>query len=198
MFRILNAAVATILLALAGMGLAMAQEPSNSRGDNLMKACGDQWRSVRAAETANGVTWPQFLSRCRADAAATGAGKNDAARTDAARTGAIRTDVPKTDAPKIDAPKTDALRSGAASAAATPAASARAPTSVARAAAAPVFPEEVSSKHSGERPALARQRTCAEQFKVNKASGANGGLRWIEQGGGYWSRCNAHLKQARA
>jgi hypothetical protein len=56
----------------------------------------------------------------------------------------------------------------------------------------------VAPRHASERPALARQRTCADQFRANKATQANGGLRWIEQGGGYWSRCNAYLKQARA
>jgi hypothetical protein len=29
---------------------------------------------------------------------------------------------------------------------------------------------------------------------ANKATNANGGLRWIERGGGYWSECNRHLK----
>jgi hypothetical protein len=67
-----------------------------------------------------------------------------------------------------------------------------------RSEAGPVFPREVAAKHASERPALARQRTCSDQFKANKASDANAGLKWIEKGGGYWSKCNAHLKQLRA
>lgn len=30
--------------------------------------------------------------------------------------------------------------------------------------------------------------------QANKASNGNGGLRWIEKGGGYYSECNKHLK----
>lgn len=63
---------------------------------------------------------------------------------------------------------------------------------------APVFPQKVSERHASERPQRARQKTCSEQFQANKAANANGGLRWVEKGGGYWSKCNAHLKQARA
>ena len=33
-----------------------------------------------------------------------------------------------------------------------------------------------------------------DQYKANKATGGNGGLKWIEKGGGYYSQCNAKLK----
>lgn len=135
--------------------------------ENLMKVCGDKWRAIREAQTANGVTWPQFLARCRVDAAS------------------------------LSAPAAPA--SPAAPADPTPAVASPKPTPQPRAGSrGPVFPDVVSSRHASERPALGRQRTCADQFKVNKAGDANGGLRWIEKGGGYWSLCNAHLKQARA
>jgi hypothetical protein len=29
---------------------------------------------------------------------------------------------------------------------------------------------------------------------VNKASNGNGGLKWIQKGGGYYSECNKRLK----
>lgn len=57
-----------------------------------------------------------------------------------------------------------------------------------------VFPAEVSPKYSGVSPEKARTLTCADQFKANKATNANGGLKWIEMGGGYYSECVSRLK----
>jgi hypothetical protein len=31
-------------------------------------------------------------------------------------------------------------------------------------------------------------------YKANKASNGNGGLKWIQKGGGYYSECNKRLK----
>ena len=39
--------------------------------------------------------------------------------------------------------------------------------------------------------------TCRDQYNANKATNANGGLRWIQKGGGYYSECNKHLKSCR-
>jgi hypothetical protein len=58
-----------------------------------------------------------------------------------------------------------------------------------------VFPTEVSSKYSDERPALARMHTCRDQYQENKANNANGGLTWLQKGGGYYSECNKRLKE---
>lgn len=59
-----------------------------------------------------------------------------------------------------------------------------------------VFPTAVSSKYSTESAGKARMHTCLDQYKANQASGgtSNGGLKWIEKGGGYYSQCNTHLK----
>ncbi|MFZ2076678.1 MAG: hypothetical protein WAV38_08525 [Xanthobacteraceae bacterium] len=57
-----------------------------------------------------------------------------------------------------------------------------------------VFPSAVSSKYSGESAGKARMHTCLDQYHANKANNTNGGLKWIEQGGGYYSECNKHLK----
>ena len=59
-----------------------------------------------------------------------------------------------------------------------------------------VFPAAVDPKYAGEKAARARMKTCADQFKANKAANANGGMRWIEKGGGYYSACNKRLKGA--
>ncbi len=57
-----------------------------------------------------------------------------------------------------------------------------------------VFPSAVNPKYSKESEGKARLHTCVDQYKANKASNANGGLKWIEKGGGYWSECDKHLK----
>lgn len=59
---------------------------------------------------------------------------------------------------------------------------------------AAVFPKAVSQKYSNESAGKARLKTCADQYNANKAANANGELKWIEKGGGYWSQCNAKLK----
>ena len=57
-----------------------------------------------------------------------------------------------------------------------------------------VFPSAVSSKYSGESAGKARRHTCLDQYNANKTSNANGGLKWIQKGGGYYSECNEKLK----
>ena len=41
-----------------------------------------------------------------------------------------------------------------------------------------------------------RKAECGadDQYRANKASTGNGGLRWIQKGGGYWSECDKQLK----
>jgi hypothetical protein len=57
-----------------------------------------------------------------------------------------------------------------------------------------VFPTAVDSKYSSEKPGRARRQTCLDQYKANKATNANGGLRWLQKGGGYYSQCVKKLK----
>jgi hypothetical protein len=57
-----------------------------------------------------------------------------------------------------------------------------------------VFPSGVSPKYSDMSAGKARMRTCLDQYRANKANNANGGLRWIQKGGGYYSACNKRLK----
>jgi hypothetical protein len=57
-----------------------------------------------------------------------------------------------------------------------------------------VFPSAINPKYSKESEGRARLHTCVDQYKANKATNANGGLKWIEKGGGYWSECDKHLK----
>ena len=57
-----------------------------------------------------------------------------------------------------------------------------------------VFPTAVSSKYSSEKAGRARMHACLDQYNANKATNANGGLKWIVKGGGYYSECNKRLK----
>jgi len=57
-----------------------------------------------------------------------------------------------------------------------------------------VFPSVVSSKYAKESAGKARMHTCLDQYHANKATNANGSLKWIMKGGGYYSECNKRLK----
>ena len=95
---------------------------------------------------------------------------------------------------------TDAAATPAAAAAAPKTAEAKPKKSEAAPAAAPaasgpaVFPKAVYPKYSKETEGKARMHTCVDQYNANKASNANGGLKWIQKGGGYYSECTKKLK----
>jgi len=57
-----------------------------------------------------------------------------------------------------------------------------------------IFPNAISSKYASKSAGKARMLTCLEQYRVNKTNGGNGGLKWIQKGGGYYSECNRRLK----
>ena len=58
-----------------------------------------------------------------------------------------------------------------------------------------VFPTEIAPKYATEKDLdKARKETCADQFTANKATNANGGLKWIEKDGGYYGECISRLK----
>jgi hypothetical protein len=99
-----------------------------------------------------------------------------------------------------------------ADATAAPAAAPAAPAAEAKPAAAPkpaaaapaapvavgnaVFPSAVDPKYAKETAGKGRMHTCVDQYNANKASNGNGGLKWIQKGGGYYSECNKKLKGA--
>lgn len=57
-----------------------------------------------------------------------------------------------------------------------------------------IFPMAVDPKYAKESAGKARMHTCVDQYNANKATNANGGLKWIQKGGGYYSECNKKLK----
>ena len=57
-----------------------------------------------------------------------------------------------------------------------------------------VFPRAIDPKYKSETAAKQRQKTCLDQYNANKATNGNGGMNWIQKGGGYYSQCNTRLK----
>jgi len=129
-----------------------------------MKECSAKYKEAQTAGTLKGQKWNDFR---KAECG------SDAAATPAA---APAGDTKPAMAPAA-APKT------AAKPAATPAAPSNA-----------VFPSAVSSKYSKETEGKARMHTCLDQYNTNKTNNGNGGLTWIQKGGGYYSECNKRLK----
>jgi hypothetical protein len=92
----------------------------------------------------------------------------------------------------------DAAAPAAAAATASAPAAAPAPKPAAAPVAAgnAIFPSAVDAKYSKESAGKARMATCLDQYHANKANNGNGGLKWIQKGGGYYSECNKRLKGA--
>jgi len=131
--------------------------------------CSAKYQAAKTAGTLNGQSWQDFRkTQCGADAAAAAPAAAEPKEAQAR----------PADKPVAEKPANKP--------AATPAAPA----------AAAVFPSAVDSKYAKETASRARLHTCADQWKLNKASNATGGLRWIQKGGGYWSECNKKLKGA--
>lgn len=57
-----------------------------------------------------------------------------------------------------------------------------------------IYPSSISPFHAGEEPQDAYLNTCYDQFKANREINANGGLKWSQNGGGYYSECLKRLQ----
>ena len=133
-----------------------------------MAECSAKYKAAQTAGTLNGQKWNDFRkAECGTDAAATPA----AATTTAA--------------PKAAEAKPAAAPKPAATPAAAPVATGPA-----------TFPSAIDPKYAKETPGKARMHTCVDMYNANKASNANGGLKWIQKGGGYYSECSKKLKGA--
>jgi hypothetical protein len=127
--------------------------------------CSAKYQAAKSAGTLNGQKWNDFRkAQCGADAAAAPAATPAAAPA-----------APKEAEAK---PKTPPAAPAAAPAPSGPA----------------IFPIAVDPKYSKESAGKARMHTCLDQYNSNKATNANGGVKWIEKGGGYYSECNKKLK----
>jgi hypothetical protein len=135
-----------------------------------MAECSAKYKAAKDGNTLNGMKWNDFRkAQCASDAAA--------APTQAAAPAPAP--APKPAAAPAPAPKPAA-------------APAPAPTFSGNA----TFPNAVDSKYSKDSAGKARMETCLDQYKANKANNGNGGLKWIQKGGGYYSQCNTKLKGA--
>jgi hypothetical protein len=132
--------------------------------------CSAKYQAAKTAGTLNGQKWNDFRkAECAADAAAAPAAAPAAAAPAAAPA------APKAAEAK---PKKEAAPAAAPAAPAGPA----------------MYPSAVDAKYSKESAGKARMHTCVDQYNANKASNGNGGMKWIEKGGGYYSECNKKLK----
>ena len=164
--RILSAFAMSGLAALAMMSPAQAL---------TSQECSAKYQAAKTAGTLAGQKWNDFRkASCGADAAAAPAAAAPAAAAAAPK------EAKKEAAPKEAAPKE----------AAAPAAAPAAPSGPA------VFPSAVDPKYSKETSGKARMHTCVDQYNANKTSNGNGGLKWIQKGGGYYSECTKKLKGA--
>jgi hypothetical protein len=165
---------AKILGAIAVSGLA-AFAMSSQANALTAQECSAKYQAAKTAGTLGGQKWNDFRkAQCGADATA--------APTAAAPTAAAPAAEPKEAAKK--ASKKEAKET--AKEAAAPAA----PSGPA------VFPSAVDPKYSKETAGKARMHTCVDQYNANKASNGNGGMKWIQKGGGYFSECTKKLKGA--
>ncbi len=170
----------------------------------VQKECSEKYQAAKSGGTLNGMTYNQYYSQC---AAAAKAGPAPAAE---AAPAAAPAGAPETKAELKAEKKAEKAREKAekkeekerAKTEPTPTATAPAPAAPAprttSASQAPagnaIFPTSVSAEFSKETAGKARMHTCLAQYKANKAGNGNGGLKWIEKGGGYYSECNKRLK----
>ncbi len=75
-----------------------------------------------------------------------------------------------------------------------PAKAAPPPSAPPASAGAPTFPAAIAPKYATQTPGRARLHTCLDQYHANKTAHADGGLKWIQKGGGYYSQCLKKLK----
>jgi hypothetical protein len=129
-----------------------------------MQECSAKYKAAQTAGTLNGQKWNDF--------------RKAECGTDAAATPAAAPAAPA-------APKAAEAKPAAAP---KPAAAAPAPMGEV------VFPKAVDSKYAKEPEGKARMHTCVDQYNANKTGNANGGLKWIQKGGGYYSECTRKLK----
>jgi hypothetical protein len=155
------------------VGVALSAAPAGAQ--NRLKTCNDEWNAMKANNTVGDKKYADFRKECLARTAATPA-----------------TEEPASSEARPAAPPAGKAAAAPKSAAA-PSKPAAAPSKPA-AAGEPVFPSAVAPKYSNETAGKARMHTCLDQYNENKASNGNGGLNWIQRGGGYYSECNKRLK----
>ena len=131
--------------------------------------CSAKYQAAKAAGTLNGQKWNDFRkAQCGADATP------------------VAAPLIPPPAPAVPAAPKEAKKEAAPAALPAP----TLPSGPA------VFPTAVDPKYSKESAGKARMHTCVDQYNANKTTNGNGGLKWIQKGGGYYSECTKKLKGA--
>ena len=160
---------AKLLCAVAASGFAavVATAPAQAL---TSQECSAKYQAAKSANTLNGMKWNDFRkAQCGADATPMAAPVIAPAPAPAAPPPPVVAAKPKA-APPMAAPA-PTLPSGPA-----------------------IFPMMLNQKYAQESAGKARMHTCLDQYNANKTTNGNGGLKWIEKGGGYYSECNKRLK----
>ena len=162
---------AKILCAIAVSGFAAFAVTAPAQALTTQE-CSAKYQAAKTAGTLAGQKWNDFRkANCGADAAAA---------TPAAAPAPAPVAAPKEakkEAAPAAAPK-EAKKEAAPAAPSGPA----------------VYPSAVDPKYSKETAGKGRMHTCVDQYNANKTANGNGGMKWIEKGGGYYSECNKKLK----
>ncbi len=145
--------------------LAIACGGAQSARALTMKECSAKYQAAQQAGTLNGMKWNDFRKSQCGSTNPEAAGAPASATTKSSATAAPTQSSAATAPNKTPAPVGNA-----------------------------VFPTAVLQKYSNESPGKARMHTCLDQYHANKANNTNGGLRWIQKGGGYYSECSKRLK----
>ena len=160
---------------------------------DIRHICSEKYQAAKAAGTLNGEAWPQFYSRCTAETKANPPAAEVAPPPAPAPAAPVvaapppPAPAPVVAAPAVTPPPVNPLKKPAIKPVPPAVATTPAPSTA-------VFPAAIAPAHAGEKPGIARQKTCLDQYNANKATNANGGMKWIQKGGGYYSECNKRLK----
>jgi hypothetical protein len=164
---IMSTTKVSLLCAVAVSGFAMFAAAQPAQALTTQE-CSAKYQAAKTAGTLNGQKWNDFRkAQCGADATA--------ATPTAAPAPAPAPMAPKSAETK---PETKPM-----AAPAMPAGNA-------------AYPSAVDPKYAKESAGKARMHTCVDQYNANKTTNGNGGMKWIEKGGGYYSACNTKLKGA--
>jgi len=160
-----------VALGAAAVLAAIAIQATSANALTMIE-CSAKYKAAKAAGTLDGMKWNDFRSaQCDAQATAAPAAVIAQAPAPAPAPAAAPKPAPSTPAP------------------------AAAPTPAPAAAGNAVFPSKVDPKYATDSPGKARRETCLDQYRANKKTNANGGLKWLAKSG-YWSQCNKKLKGA--
>jgi len=162
---------AKLLYAVAVSGFAAFAVTSPAQALTTQE-CSAKYQAAKTAGTLKGQKWNDFRkAECAADAAAAPAAAP--AATPAAAPAAPAAPKAAESKPKKEA---------------TPVAAPAVPSGPA------VYPSAIDAKYAKESAGKGRMHTCVDQYNANKTGNGNGGMKWIEKGGGYYSECNKRLK----